>query len=86
MAIVSTLPDEGEQPTFYDIPDAELQKFRPVEMQKVAASDAPRGGRQVEAPGALKVDDDVQAYGDTCICYIYDKVTNEVLYWYYCKC
>ena len=86
MAILSTLPAEGGEPTYYEVPDDQLSGFEQIEMKKVSSSDAQQGGQQVDAPGAVKVEGDVQAYNDVCICYIYNRVTGEVLYWYYCRC
>lgn len=87
MAILSTLPQEGGEPTYYNIPDDQLSGFEQIEMKKVSSSEGDTSkGQQVDAPGAVKVEGDVQAYNDVCICYIYDKITGEILYWYYCRC
>lgn len=74
MALVSTMPAKGQTAKVYDIPDAELAKFKTLEATK---STYEEGKEKIasgkEMAGGVDLDKtDVQAYGDLCICYIWD--------------
>lgn len=90
MAIVSTLPKVGGQPTFYEIPDQELQKYQALDIKQVGEDEgAPEGAgeaEQVEAPGAAAKEDEVQAYRHRHIrrCFVYNRYTGYIYYWYWC--
>lgn len=90
MAVVSTLPKPGSQAKFYEIPDADLDKYQALEVKAVGESDnAPEGGgnaEQVEAPGSAIAGGDVEAYRHRQIrrCFVYNTRTGYIYYWYWC--
>jgi hypothetical protein len=91
MAIVSTLPKEGQQAAFYEIPDGDLQKYTALDIKKISEGDKTPDGAdkatQVEAPGAVQ-GADVEAYRHrhVCRCYVYNRYTGYIYYWYWCIC
>ena len=90
MAIVSTTPKPGDQPKFYDIPDADLQKYEALDIRDIGEdeplpAEAEKAG-QIEAPGAAMKEDEVQAYRHRRIrrCIVYNRRTGYIYYWYWC--
>ena len=91
MAIVSTLPKAGGgQPTFYDVPDADLQKYEALDIRSVGEDEGmpeeAGSAEQIEAPGAAMPESEVQAYGGRRIrrCIVYNRRTGYIYYWYWC--
>ena len=71
MALVSTMPAKGQEAKVYDIPDAELSKFKTVEGKQAPYDEAKdKVSEGTELAGGIDLDKaDVQAYGHVCICY-----------------
>lgn len=90
MAIVSTLPQMGGEPTFYEIPDADLEKYQALEIKAVGEDENPPEGaekaEQIEAPGAAQPEAEVQAYRRRHLarCFVYNRYTGYIYYWYWC--
>ena len=85
MALVSTMPEKGQQAKVYDIPDAELAKFDAVEGVKETydeAKDKVASGKELGS-GVDLDKADVQAYSDICVCYFWWRGT---LYYRYQYC
>ena len=85
MALVTTVPTGGEEPKVYDIPEGDLSKYEAVEAKQEPydqATDTVSGGTQLA--GGVEIDkEDVQAYGNICICYFWWR---GVLYYRYQYC
>ncbi len=89
MALVSTMPEKGQQAKVYDVPDADLAKFPAVESKKDTYEE---GKEKVasgkELAGGIELDKaDVQAYGNICICWYhwYGRWYYKYVYcWQYC--
>jgi hypothetical protein len=73
MSLVSTLPKKGDQAKVYDVPDAELARYEALEAnQTTFAEGKDRLGEAEEIAGGVEFNkDDVEAYGDICICWIH---------------
>jgi len=90
MAIVSTLPQVGEQPTFYEIPDGDLQKYQTMDMKALGEDENlpenASSAAQIEAPGSAQTEAEVQAYHHRRIrrCIVYNRYTGYIYYWYWC--
>lgn len=85
MALVSTMPQKGQQAKVYDIPDSDLAKYQAVESTKATydeAKDKISSGTQI-AGGVDLEKADVQAYSDICICY---WTWRGILYYRYQYC
>ena len=89
MAILTTLPQEGGESKFYEIPDDQLQQYsiEKEELTEDKASSVLGGGglSKDKAEGtmpaaAMSSGSDVQAYSGT-ICYIR---RGRTIYWWYC--
>src|SRR5256885_13323006 len=91
MAIVSTLAKAcGGQPTFYDVPDADLQKYEALNIRSVGEDEGmpeeAGSAEQIEAPGAAMPESEVQAYGGPRICrgIGFNRRPRYLFYWYSC--
>ena len=88
MAIVSK-PDQDNNVTLYDIPDAELEKYR-IPTEKLAAMFPQKEDRSrseaVAIAAAGSQEGDVQAYSGQDICYAWecDARGKCVYVWWYC--
>lgn len=73
MALVTTVSIEGGEAKVYDIPDEALAKYEAVEAKQEPydqAKDTVAGGTQMA--GGVEIEkEDVQAYGNICICYFW---------------
>jgi len=82
MAIVSTMPEKGQEAKVYDIPDADLASYTPVEGEKTQHGEKKEGAEDAQELGGSGSIDlskmEVQAYGDVCICWY--RVRRR---WYY---
>ena len=85
MALVTSIPQGNAPATFYNIPDAELAKYK-VEARQLPQDQA-AGKSKADADGTLPasmvVGGDVQPYSAD-ICFIYNRYTGEILEWWYC--
>jgi len=80
MALVSTMPEKGQQAKVYDIPDSDLAKYKAVEANQTSYDEGKdRLAEGKEMAGGIDLDkQEVQAYNDICICWI--KIGGT---WYY---
>lgn len=89
MAILCTLPKEGEQPTYYSVPDNELEKYKQAQVQKSQPGEETKHDKssQVAAPGSVSGSGDVQAYG-ICLYHVFDYNYSPPIcvYEYYAPC
>lgn len=90
MAIVTEL-QQGAEPTLYNIPDAELQKYKVKTAELTDEKKAQlfpnkatptKEDAQGVMPGAVMAQGDVQAYS-LCVCWVTD---GDVVIWWYCDC
>ena len=78
MAILTTLPQEGGEAKFYDVPDDQLQQFA-LQKEKLADDKAGSETPEGKMPAALMGGGDVQAYsGDIC----WVRRGRWIYYWY----
>lgn len=88
MAIVSR-PDRDNNVILYDIPDADLEKYR-IAPEKLATMFPKKENRSkdeaVAVAKAASTGGDVQAYSNQDICYVWecDANGNCVYVWWYC--
>ncbi len=89
MAIVSSLPEQGGEATFYDIPENVLQQYALEKDQLTddkksevfsGKSDVTKQDAQGVMPAAVMGGGDVQAYGSD-ICWVR---YGRTIYWWYC--
>lgn len=71
MSLVTTVPQKGQEPKVFDIPDAELAKYEAVEASQTSLDEGKeRIAEGEQLAGGLDLDKtDVQAYGHICICW-----------------
>ena len=98
MAILTTMPGEGDKVMLYDIPDSALAQYAIAgdnaakmfpESKKTSGLEIPKSNAEMSA---VKVDNaenlgEVQAYGDICVCR--ELLCNAYGCWwhyYYCYC
>ncbi|MCM3900500.1 MAG: hypothetical protein ND866_02225 [Pyrinomonadaceae bacterium] len=98
MAILTSMPGEGNQVGIYDVPDNVLQQYA-VSGDKAAQmfpeSKTPTGGdlpKSTAAMSATRVENaeslgEVQAYNDVCVCrQLYCNAYRCWWHYYYCYC
>ena len=84
MALVTTVPIKGEEAKAYDIPEADLAKYEAVEAKQEPYDQAKDVSGGTQLAGSMDVSkEDVQAYGNICICYFWWR---GVLYYRYQYC
>ena len=71
MSLVTTVPKKGEDAKVYDVPEAELAKYEAVEASQTSYEEGKDRLAEGEELAGVEFDkDDVQAYGNICICWI----------------